>query len=158
MAGAQASGATPKYDLIPAGISRASALPSVTSPPTTPAVPKHTEHPSWCTSAYRIVDEVRDSIFDYFAQGTPWIHAFASPTNSRFPRYWTKQQDAFQQDWTPSAQPLLWINPPFEKMDQGLEKIVEDGAHAILIVPEWKYPKWHRRLQLLSLNTMPIDK
>ena len=56
------------------------------------------------------------------------------------------------------AQPLIWINPPFEKMHQVLEKIFEDGARAILIARGWKHRKWHRWLQLLSLNTMPINK
>ena len=107
-------------------------------------MPRDTEHPNWCSSAYQVVDEVRDSIVEFFAQGPPSIDAFANPANARFPRYWTQRQDAFQQDWSPPAQPLLWINPPFKKMDQVLEKIVEDGASAILIAPDWKHQKWHR--------------
>ena len=43
-------------------------------------------------------------------------------------------------------------------MDQVLEKIVEDGARAILIAPDWKHRKWHGWLQVLSLNNMPINK
>ena len=128
------------------------------TPLTTPQVPRDTEQPNWCTSAYRVTDDIRDSILDYFAQGTPSVDAFANPTNARFRRYWTLQQDPFQQEWSPTAQPLLWITPPFEKMDQVLDKIVEDGARAILIAPDWKQQKWHRWLQLLSLNTTPTDK
>ena len=39
------------------------------------------------------------------------------------------------------AERLLKPNPPFEKMDGVLEKIVEDGARAILIAPDWRHRK-----------------
>ena len=99
LAGAQATFVIPRYDLVPARVPRASTTLNTSTPPTTPAVPKDTQHPSWCTSAYRVSDNIRDSIVDYFAGGTPSVEAFTNSTNTRFRRNWKKQQDAFRRDF-----------------------------------------------------------
>ena len=85
--------------------------------PSCPAEPKvrrgtDTDHGSWTTSEHRVVDEVRDGIIATLDAGTPTVGAFAFPVNARFPRFWTRHEDAFDQDW--SQEKLLWINPPFE--------------------------------------------
>ena len=59
---------------------------------------QNTEHKQWTTSAYRVVDSVRDGIIASLDAGTPTVDAFASWVNSRFPDFWTCQDDAFSKD------------------------------------------------------------
>jgi hypothetical protein len=33
---------------------------------------------------------------------------------------------------------MLWMNPPFDLFEKVLNKIVEDEAHVVLILPSWK--------------------
>ena len=71
--------------------------------PSCPAEPKKrlgqdTEHGQWTTSAYQVVDSVRDGIIASLGAGTPTVDAFASSVNARFPRFWTRQNDAFSKD------------------------------------------------------------
>ena len=72
--------------------------------PSCPSEPKKrlgqdTEHGQWTTSTYRVVNSVRDGIIASLGAGTPTVDAFASAVNARFPRFWTRQDDAFSKDW-----------------------------------------------------------
>ena len=98
------------------------AVPREALQPSCPTEPKKrrgtdTDHGSWTTSAYRVVDEVRDGILATLDAGKPTVDAFASPVNARFPKFWTRDDDAFQKDW--GKEGLLWVNPPFEKFSKG---------------------------------------
>ena len=55
--------------------------------PTEPKVRRgtDTDHGSWTSSTYRVVDEVRDGIIATLDAGTPTVDAFATPVNARFP-------------------------------------------------------------------------
>ncbi len=43
--------------------------------------------------------------------------------------------NAFGKNW---GGEILWINPPFNLFPQVLNKIVQDKAHAVIIVPYWR--------------------
>ena len=65
----------------------------------------------------------------------PILDAFASLHNSQLPFYWSAQQNALSRSWVvPSP---LWANPPFSLLPSILHKISAEGAHVLLIVPEW---------------------
>ena len=83
--------------------------------PSCPPEPKKrlgqdTEHGQWTTSAYRVLNSLRDGIIASLDASTLTVDAFASSVNARFPRFWTCQDDAFSKDW--GTEELLWINPP----------------------------------------------
>ena len=77
----------------------------------------------------------------------PQVDAFASPSNARFPRYWTKAIDAFQQDW---SKDFLWINPPFGRMDAVVRKVISEGAKALIIAPQQRSSSWWNPLMSVS--------
>ena len=69
----------------------------------------------------------------------PTVDAFSEEATSRFSRWWgprsPEAKDAFAQPW---GGEVLWANPPFSAYNAILYKLVADGGHAVLIVPEWK--------------------
>ena len=106
--------------------------------PPCPSEPKKrlgqdTEHGQWTTSAYRVVDSVRDAIIASLDAGTPTVNAFASLVNARFPGFWTRQDDAFSKDC--GAEKLLWINPPFKHFARVIRKIPLNSTRGIVIAP-----------------------
>ena len=68
----------------------------------------------------------------------PSVDAFADYELHLCSRWWgpgsTESEDAFSRDW--GKESLLWINPPFSFLNQVVRKIGEDGAKAILIMPQ----------------------
>ena len=80
-----------------------------------------------------MVDSVRDGIIASLDAGNLTVDAFASLVNAHFPRFRTRQDDAFSKDW--GAEELLWINPPFEHFARVIHKIAVDSARAIVIAP-----------------------
>jgi len=78
---------------------------------------------------------------------TPQVDAFASATNARFPHFWTKEDDAFDHDWSSD---FLWINPPFGHLDSVVRKVIIDEATAIIVAPEWKSAPWWKPLTSIS--------
>ncbi len=49
-------------------------------------------------------------------------------------------EDAFTQDWGKCD---LWLHPPFSRLKEVVDKPARDRAHALLVVPDWTYLKWH---------------
>ena len=123
--------------------------------PSCPSEPKKrlrqdTGHEQWTTSAYRVVKSVRDRIIASLDAGTRTVDALASSLTARFPRFWTRQDDAFSKDW--GTEELLWINPPFQHFARVIRKIAVDSARAIVITPEWTHLRWHKALQGITLS------
>ena len=109
----------------------------------------------WITDDYAVRTDLVQEVIDKFGVGTPTIDTFASDMNTRFPRKWTKTIDAFAQDW--SKERLLWINPPFNKIDRVIKKIKEEKAKAIMIVPRWEHQKWWSDLQDIAMDSFVLD-
>ena len=79
----------------------------------------------------------------------PPIDAFAERGNSRCPYYWDRHCDAFQQNWGVHK---LWMNPPFSRLPEVVDKIFEDEASGILIVPVWPSQAWFHLLGQIAVT------
>ena len=78
----------------------------------------------------------------------PEVDLFASKKNAKLPAFFTLHQDAFLQDW---SQNVLYICPPFSQLDHIVEKILNDQAEGILLIPVWKHQPWFHRLASIVL-------
>ncbi len=81
---------------------------------------------TWKTETYIVTDKWLQQIVKW-SDLEPTIDAFASRGNNRLPDYWTKSDDAFQHDW---SRDVLWMNPPFSRMESVLQKILTEGHEA----------------------------
>jgi len=77
----------------------------------------------------------------------PTVDAFASHSKHWLEKYWTKHTDAFKKDWTAET---LWINPPEKLIPRILEKILEEEAQGILIVPVQPQKVWFHTLSRIT--------
>lgn len=89
------------------------------------------------------------------------IDAFARSGNEQVPRYFSAELDpkavavdAFQQDWTKEH---AWANPPFGTIRRVLDKIEEEGATALLCLPQWETLGWWPLLLKLAIKIENID-
>ena len=91
----------------------------------------------WVASDYAVREPELKKIIEYFGV-VPDRDCFASAENSLFDRFLgpgsPEGEDAFQHFW---GEGVLWMNPPFNVFDQVLDKILNDKAHTILLVPRW---------------------
>ena len=85
----------------------------------------------WSNETYTVTDEWFKKLVE-FSDLEPTVDAFASKGNNKLQGFWNRSDDAFKQDW---SEELLWMNPPFSKLDQIVQKILLDEAQGILIVP-----------------------
>ena len=116
-----------------------------------------TKRSDWVTSAYFVVDEVRDKICRDL-NVRPTLDAFASSLNHRFPRYWSKVDgdDAFHHNWR--DEDLLWINAPFELYPKVLDRLKEDRARAVVVCPAWTHLKWFREMQRYMVRQVVVPR
>jgi len=108
----------------------------------------------WSSEEYPVLsDRVQEIVQKLGVQ--PERDAFAREGNQRFEHYWgpgsTEGEDAFNQYW---GDQLLWINPPYGVLDKVVAKLGKDGAHAILVVPEWPHRIWHREAMKLCVKSI----
>ena len=111
---------------------------------------------AWKSETYTVLDTVRDHICA-FAGFQPVVDAFADHNNARCPYYWDESMDAFQQDW---GKHILWINPPFSMLPAVVEKIFQDQASGIIVVPVWPSQAWFHKLNACAVAwwDLPPDK
>ena len=109
----------------------------------------------WISESYPVEASVVADITSRFGV-SPEVDCFATQANKRFDRWWGEDspeaQDAFAQNW---AGPMLWMNPPFSRIGEVVRKIARDGAHAVLVVPDWPRRTWHKeamRMAMVSLR------
>ena len=107
----------------------------------------------WDTERYKVRDEIYLDILYRLGVGHPEIDAFADDDGMYvLERFWGKggeAEDAFKQDW---RQHFLWINAPFFKMPEVVDKVIEDRAEAIMLVPDWRKQNWLKRLMRFVKN------
>jgi hypothetical protein len=91
--------------------------------------------------------------------GAPDVDLFASRLNNQLPRYvsWLPDPgemavDAFSIDW---SNWFFYAFPPFCLIGKCLQKIKQDLAHGILVVPYWPTQPWFSVLQAM-LVTEPL--
>ena len=104
----------------------------------------------WVSHDYAVREDLVQTIVDAFGGNVPSVDAFASKENRRFPKFWDTKKNAFKQDW--GKERLLWINPPFETLEEVANKIVVDNAKAIVVVPEWPHRRWWNKLQDIKVD------
>ena len=104
----------------------------------------------WVTESYAVIDEWRDKIVEWSGLDmTQAVDAFSSHKNRRFDRHWTKRQNAFLQDW---SRDTLWINAPWSRLKEVVNKVVKDRAKGILIVPAWAKESWFKALRPITIK------
>lgn len=93
---------------------------------------------------YSLNTEIFQQIEEKF--GKHDLDVFASPESAKCTRYFTKERDAFGEEWTCQR---AWINPPWKKVEQVIQRLEEKGGpECTLIAPD--YGKEHaitRKLQ-----------
>ena len=68
------------------------------------------------------------------AGSRPQHDAFAARDNAKCATFWSESNDAFAHDW--QNEQLLWINPPFARAHDVVEKLKrEQNARALLLLP-----------------------
>ena len=105
----------------------------------------------WCLS-----DKIFRTIVSVF--GKPEVDLFASRLNHKLDRFvsWKPDPqaiavDAFSLDW---ANDMFYAFPPFSCVGRVVEKILEDNAEGILVVPHWPTRPWWGRLIALNLRKL----
>ena len=92
------------------------------------------------------------------------IDAAATAENARLARYWTVEDDAFQQDWSPER---VWCNPPYSNIEPWVRKAW--GEHyrgcplIVMLVPANRTEQgwWQRKVEgyrragLLTVEFLP---
>ena len=105
---------------------------------------------AWTTDDYAVRSDLVSEVVKALDAGIPTVDAFASETNKRFAKFWSVKEDAFEKDW--SQEDLLWINAPFQKISEVVQKVVKEKAKAIIIVPEWETEWWWQRVENISMR------
>ena len=85
----------------------------------------------------------------------PTLDVFASSRNAVTEKFFTSRENAFSQ---PRTDNVLWICPPFHQLDVIIDKIIEDHAMGIIVIPTWKSQAWFHRLEDISVNSWTLPK
>lgn len=93
--------------------------------------------------------QLHPRIFREVQRQTPWeltVDGMASARNKLLPRFWSLVREPgaagvnfFVQDL---AQEIPWINPPFNLVFKTLMHIKEQGARALVVLPQWETKAW----------------
>ena len=84
----------------------------------------------------------------------PTIDAFANEANHVLPTFWTESCDAFNKAWSDK---VLWMNPPWSKLNEVINKLVMEQAKGILIAPIWKREPWWMMLETITIDFIDIS-
>ena len=103
---------------------------------------------AWHSGNYCMIPQIVDQICAA-AGFVPEVDAFANAQNARLPLFWDAQMDAYARNW--HLHPL-WINPPPTQMQQVVDKIVQDQAMGILVMPLWPSEPWFRLLANFAIS------
>ena len=96
----------------------------------------------WVACDYAVCPAILNEFLDKL-EVVPERDAFANKDNKRFDKWYgegsSDGEDAFQKNW---GSEILWINPPFNIFPRVLDKIVQEKAHAVILVPKWTKHKF----------------
>jgi hypothetical protein len=124
--------------------------------PSLPASKRATR--KWKTEKYAVqashVQNILDALKVY-----PQVDAFSEADSNRFDRWWgpgsPECSDAFERDW---SQEMLWLNPPYSMYARVVDKLERDGAHAVLIIPEWPRQEYFHRAKALEVDSVEFPE
>ena len=99
--------------------------------------------------------------------GLPDINLFASALNHQVKRYVSWIEDpraqaigAFSISWGGGGDQLVYAFPPFSLIQRCLQKVIQDRAQVLLVVPVWRSRPWYPILLDLLTNQpclLPVD-
>ena len=103
---------------------------------------------SLCPSLFRFIDRL---------YGPHTVDRFASQATAMLPRYNSRYLDPLtsgvdalaQQDW---GEEVNFVNPPFRLLNQVIEVIISQKAHATIIAPMWADHRWYRRMSSILIS------
>jgi len=72
--------------------------------------------------------------------GPPSVDTFSNGSSKKCALAWSEFDDAISQNW--SQQELLWMNPPFSKILDVVNKIKKERPRCLLLVPAWETEPW----------------
>ena len=55
--------------------------------------------------------------------------------------------DVWKESWDFSKQGTLWMNTPFGRLKEVVQKILRDGARVVLVCPNWPRDVWGKKVQ-----------
>lgn len=101
----------------------------------------------WRSERYSVRQDKVTEILQRLQVPTPQIDCFADEDNHQFNRWFGnggEVRDAFRATWT--GRGLLWMNPPYSRISDTIEKIIRDRVECVIIIPDWE-KKWRRWLE-----------
>ena len=54
-------------------------------------------------------------------------------------------EDSFAVDW--GKETFMWMNPPYSRLDETINKAVDEKIRAIMILPDWRSENWWKKIQ-----------
>ena len=105
---------------------------------------------------YRIGEPLFQKILNEAAQQDiyPAVDAFSSKAHCRLPLYWSSHSDAFNKSWSTM---VLWINPPLHHLSRIVEKVFNDEARGVIIVPIRPRADWFVALLYISVHWFDLS-
>jgi phage N-6-adenine-methyltransferase len=95
-------------------------------------------------------------LYDHFDKEFHFtFDAAASEKNHKHPHFFTKEQNALEQEWSG----VIWLNPPWNEIGPFMKKAYESaqrGASVVCLVPLWSTERWfpeyalHGHIRILS--------
>ena len=108
----------------------------------------------WVSERYSVRPGIINDILFRLHLPRPDIDVFADSRNHVFPRWFGEGgevADAFDTFWGYGVG-LLWINPPYSALDRTIDKVIRDGAEAVLVLPDWQSTSWWKDIQKYVLR------
>jgi len=124
--------------------------------------PRRSYHRLLCSTTWLIGWRTCVAPFGTWGVGSfvPAHNAIAACFNSLFDYTSSEAVDARAQDWSTG---VSYILPNFHMIDRILDKIEQDNAEVVIIVPEWPHKAWWRRVYseswrapLLKAEMIPV--
>ena len=100
------------------------------------------------TERYAVRLPMKNDILLRLKVGEPTIDLFADQELHMCPRWFGhggEHLNSFEMDW--GREELGWCNPPFSRLQEVVQKIVDDRAKVILIMPHWTSNQWFHDIQ-----------
>ena len=80
---------------------------------------------------------------------------FSTSSNRRFPKNYTRQEDALWQDWDIAE--VMWCNPPWTIWPEVTQKVLQSGCQCICVLPAWHSKGWVKDLLMAAWKTIYLE-
>ena len=103
------------------------------------------------TGNYRLRQSIFSDILEVSRRFdlVPEVDAFSSKAHSRLPVYWSSHSDAMSKFW---GNKILWIHPPAHLYPHIVQKIFQDEARGIILLPLAPHKSWFKALSLIAIH------